>query len=249
MVPEMIAFLPSVSDPVSYIWFIDRLFVAGLDNWNHGRTKPGKFVYSEPWSHDHNYSSYIVQVLDRGIFCQVVKVDGRLVGDGQVGPVTRTLQNAYKKLTEEAGVPIPTYQREWLLFVERYVNMPSCSANYHLKFWCDLVYICLFGVKLCHVPSLVCRVLTNAKYYGSRSFCHILLELMAWWGVWLSFEKNFDLQMKKEAAGKEIVIFKDQSCLPLFINSVAVLIDAGKSRACAWTLKWLEGVSWGFYTL
>lgn len=47
-----------------------------------------------------------------GELSPVVKVDGRLVGDGQVGPVTRTLQNAYKKLTEEAGVPIPTYQRE-----------------------------------------------------------------------------------------------------------------------------------------
>lgn len=41
---------------------------------------------------------------------QVVKIDGRVIGDGQVGAVTRRLQNAYKKLTEESGVPIPTYQ-------------------------------------------------------------------------------------------------------------------------------------------
>ena len=38
-----------------------------------------------------------------------MKIDGREVGDGQVGPVTRRLQNAYKKLTEESGVPIPSY--------------------------------------------------------------------------------------------------------------------------------------------
>ncbi|KAG6773272.1 hypothetical protein POTOM_020534 [Populus tomentosa] len=41
---------------------------------------------------------------------KAVKIDGREVGDGQVGPVTRRLQNAYKKLTEESGVPIPSYQ-------------------------------------------------------------------------------------------------------------------------------------------
>lgn len=39
-----------------------------------------------------------------------MKIDGRVIGDGKVGPVTRTLQNAYKKLTEDSGVPIPTYQ-------------------------------------------------------------------------------------------------------------------------------------------
>lgn len=43
-----------------------------------------------------------------GELSPVVKIDGRPVGDGQVGPVTRHLQNAYKKLTEESGVPIPT---------------------------------------------------------------------------------------------------------------------------------------------
>lgn len=37
---------------------------------------------------------------------QVVKVDGRTIGDGKVGPVTRKLQAIYKKLTEESGVPI-----------------------------------------------------------------------------------------------------------------------------------------------
>ncbi|KAL6324218.1 hypothetical protein AAG906_006490 [Vitis piasezkii] len=42
-----------------------------------------------------------------GELSPVVKIDGRPVGDGQVGPVTRHLQNAYKKLTEESGVPIP----------------------------------------------------------------------------------------------------------------------------------------------
>ncbi|KAG5056121.1 hypothetical protein JHK85_008631 [Glycine max] len=40
---------------------------------------------------------------------EVVKVDGRIIGNGEVGPVTRRLQAAYKKLTEQSGVPIPTY--------------------------------------------------------------------------------------------------------------------------------------------
>ncbi|KAA3487272.1 branched-chain-amino-acid aminotransferase-like protein 1 isoform X1 [Gossypium australe] len=43
-----------------------------------------------------------------GELSPVVKIDGRIIGDGKVGPVTRRLQNAYKKLTEESGVPIPT---------------------------------------------------------------------------------------------------------------------------------------------
>lgn len=42
---------------------------------------------------------------------QVIKIDGRIVGDGKVGPITRRLQNAYTKLTTESGVPIPTYQQ------------------------------------------------------------------------------------------------------------------------------------------
>ncbi|EOA33112.1 hypothetical protein CARUB_v10016450mg [Capsella rubella] len=45
-----------------------------------------------------------------GELSPVVKIDGRVIGDGKVGPITKTLQNAYKKLTEESGVPIPTYQ-------------------------------------------------------------------------------------------------------------------------------------------
>lgn len=40
---------------------------------------------------------------------QVVKIDGRVIGKGEVGPVTRKLQSAYKKLTDDLGVPIPTY--------------------------------------------------------------------------------------------------------------------------------------------
>lgn len=41
-----------------------------------------------------------------GELSPVVKVDGRIIGDGKVGPVTRKLQAIYKKLTEESGVPI-----------------------------------------------------------------------------------------------------------------------------------------------
>ncbi|KAF3454424.1 hypothetical protein FNV43_RR04871 [Rhamnella rubrinervis] len=44
-----------------------------------------------------------------GELSPVVKIDGRDVGDGKVGPVTRRLQNAYKTLTQDVGVPIPTY--------------------------------------------------------------------------------------------------------------------------------------------
>lgn len=47
-----------------------------------------------------------------GVHCfQVVKIDGRVIGEGEVGPVTRKLQSAYKKLTDDSGVPIPTYQK------------------------------------------------------------------------------------------------------------------------------------------
>ncbi|WZY74296.1 hypothetical protein YC2023_006536 [Brassica napus] len=45
-----------------------------------------------------------------GELSPVVKIDGRVIGEGKVGPVTRTLQNAYKNLTEDSGVLIPTYQ-------------------------------------------------------------------------------------------------------------------------------------------
>ncbi|WVY95198.1 hypothetical protein V8G54_034286 [Vigna mungo] len=40
---------------------------------------------------------------------EVVKVDGRIIGNGEVGAITRRLQAAYKKLTEGSGIPIPTY--------------------------------------------------------------------------------------------------------------------------------------------
>lgn len=43
-----------------------------------------------------------------GELSPVVKIDGREVGDGEVGPVTKRLQSAYKKLTEGSGVPIPS---------------------------------------------------------------------------------------------------------------------------------------------
>lgn len=46
-----------------------------------------------------------------GELTPVVKIDGRIIGNGQVGPVTLRVQNAYKKLTEESGVPIPTYDK------------------------------------------------------------------------------------------------------------------------------------------
>ncbi|CAI8603420.1 unnamed protein product [Vicia faba] len=41
-----------------------------------------------------------------GELSPVVKVDGRTIGDGKVGPVTKKLQASFKKLTEESGVPI-----------------------------------------------------------------------------------------------------------------------------------------------
>lgn len=46
-----------------------------------------------------------------GEISPVVKIDGRKIGDGKVGPITRRLQTAYKQLTEESGVPIPTYHK------------------------------------------------------------------------------------------------------------------------------------------
>ncbi|GMP60598.1 hypothetical protein CsSME_00023392 [Camellia sinensis var. sinensis] len=46
-----------------------------------------------------------------GELSPVVKIDGRVIGDGKVGPVTQRLQNAYKNLTDDSGVPIPTYQK------------------------------------------------------------------------------------------------------------------------------------------
>ncbi|KAL0455770.1 UNVERIFIED_CONTAM: Branched-chain-amino-acid aminotransferase-like protein 2, partial [Sesamum latifolium] len=46
-----------------------------------------------------------------GELSPVIKIDGRIVGDGRVGPVTQRLQKAYANLTAESGVPIPTYQQ------------------------------------------------------------------------------------------------------------------------------------------
>ncbi|KAG5549262.1 hypothetical protein RHGRI_014575 [Rhododendron griersonianum] len=46
-----------------------------------------------------------------GELSPVVKIDGRVIGDGHVGPVTRRLQSAFTKLTEESGVRIPTYRK------------------------------------------------------------------------------------------------------------------------------------------
>ncbi|KAK1370619.1 branched-chain-amino-acid aminotransferase-like protein 1 [Heracleum sosnowskyi] len=45
-----------------------------------------------------------------GELSPVVEIDGRIIGDGCVGPVTQRLQKAYKDLTSQLGVPIPTYQ-------------------------------------------------------------------------------------------------------------------------------------------
>ncbi|KAJ8636579.1 hypothetical protein MRB53_010846 [Persea americana] len=42
-----------------------------------------------------------------GELTPVVMIDGRVVGNGKVGPVTKRLQNAYKVLTAESGEPIP----------------------------------------------------------------------------------------------------------------------------------------------
>ncbi|MCL7048329.1 hypothetical protein MKW94_025745 [Papaver nudicaule] len=46
-----------------------------------------------------------------GELTPVVIIDGRVVGNGKVGPVTRQLQNAYKNMTAELGVPIPMYTK------------------------------------------------------------------------------------------------------------------------------------------
>ncbi|KAK1273925.1 Branched-chain-amino-acid aminotransferase-like protein 2 [Acorus gramineus] len=42
-----------------------------------------------------------------GELTPVVMIDGRVTGNGEVGPVTRRLQKAYKELTSESGEPIP----------------------------------------------------------------------------------------------------------------------------------------------
>ncbi|CAA7400057.1 unnamed protein product [Spirodela intermedia] len=42
-----------------------------------------------------------------GELTPVVMIDGRIIGDGHVGPITRRLQEAYKLLTSGSGVKIP----------------------------------------------------------------------------------------------------------------------------------------------
>ncbi|XP_052309362.1 tropinone reductase homolog At2g29170-like isoform X4 [Populus trichocarpa] len=63
-----------------------------------------------PWSVRTPLTEQVWTTGTMGELTPAVKIDGREVGDGQVGPVTRRLQNAYKKLTEESGVPIPSNQ-------------------------------------------------------------------------------------------------------------------------------------------
>ncbi|KAK9088005.1 hypothetical protein Syun_030399 [Stephania yunnanensis] len=46
-----------------------------------------------------------------GELTPVVMIDGRTIGDGKVGDVTRQVQKAYKRLTAEEGEPIPTYSK------------------------------------------------------------------------------------------------------------------------------------------
>ncbi|CAL1394968.1 unnamed protein product [Linum trigynum] len=46
-----------------------------------------------------------------GEITPVVKIDGRQIGDGEVGSVTKRIQRVYKNLTHDFGVPIPTYER------------------------------------------------------------------------------------------------------------------------------------------
>ncbi|KAI3737245.1 hypothetical protein L2E82_27242 [Cichorium intybus] len=46
-----------------------------------------------------------------GELSPVMRIDGRVIGDGSVGPITKRLQNSFKKLTQGLGVPIPTYHQ------------------------------------------------------------------------------------------------------------------------------------------
>uniref|UniRef100_A0A0D9VU79 Branched-chain-amino-acid aminotransferase-like protein 1 n=1 Tax=Leersia perrieri TaxID=77586 RepID=A0A0D9VU79_9ORYZ len=47
-----------------------------------------------------------------GEITPVVMIDGREIGDGKIGPVTRQIQNAYKVLTAGSGIPIPRNDEE-----------------------------------------------------------------------------------------------------------------------------------------
>jgi branched-subunit amino acid aminotransferase/4-amino-4-deoxychorismate lyase len=42
-----------------------------------------------------------------GELSPVVELDGRTIGDGAIGPITRQLQTAYAEKTAQIGVPIP----------------------------------------------------------------------------------------------------------------------------------------------
>ncbi|ONK62867.1 uncharacterized protein A4U43_C07F8960 [Asparagus officinalis] len=42
-----------------------------------------------------------------GELSPVTMIDGRVIGNGEVGPITRRIQNAYKVLTDSSGIPIP----------------------------------------------------------------------------------------------------------------------------------------------
>ncbi|XP_078172602.1 branched-chain-amino-acid aminotransferase-like protein 1 isoform X2 [Carex rostrata] len=42
-----------------------------------------------------------------GEITPVLMIDGRIIGDGKVGPVTKQIQHAYKAITEDSGVLIP----------------------------------------------------------------------------------------------------------------------------------------------
>ncbi|KAL5135999.1 Branched-chain-amino-acid aminotransferase-like protein 2 [Glycine soja] len=53
-----------------------------------------------------------------GELSPVVKVDGRIIGNGEVGPVTRRLQAAYKKLTEQSGTAVGS-ERKLLLYITK----------------------------------------------------------------------------------------------------------------------------------
>ena len=57
-----------------------------------------------------------------------MKVDERIIGNGEVGPITRKLQAAYKMLTEQSSLPIPH-----LRTVSK-CNCDNCEPSAELKF-------------------------------------------------------------------------------------------------------------------
>ncbi|KAI4310962.1 hypothetical protein MLD38_035904 [Melastoma candidum] len=67
-----------------------------------------------------------------GELSPVVKVDGRMVGDGKVGPLTRQLQAAYKNLTDTSGVPIPQPSTTHTFYEEATTCTPSTMLYHHL---------------------------------------------------------------------------------------------------------------------